>query len=52
MTVDYMPEDLSTLDEMGATVHELFQSLVRGGFTEWQACVVVGVVIGACERKG
>jgi hypothetical protein len=41
------PGDVTTpLDEGSAQLHELFTSYRRAGFTEWQACSILGIWLG------
>lgn len=37
-------DPLSPLAEAATAMHEMFESLVEAGFTEWQALVVVAVM--------
>lgn len=41
-----MDEPLTPMVEASAGVHELFTSLVEGGFTEQQALYIIGVCLG------
>ncbi len=42
MTPPHIPND-GTLDGAAVAIRELFESYMRAGFTEWQACIIVGV---------
>ena len=39
------------LSEGTDALHEMFVTLVASGFTEWQACVVVGVHLAESGRQ-
>jgi hypothetical protein len=46
-----MPEEpLTVVDEMTGYCRELFESLIRAGFTEWQACQIVASILTAGSR--
>lgn len=47
-----LPESpLTQLVEIMTQTHELFQSMVASGFTEWQACRVIGVMMAENGRQ-
>jgi hypothetical protein len=46
------PPDPSTpLSEAGSSLRELFETLVASGFTEWQACRILGVMVAEQGRQ-
>ena len=45
------PYQVTPLAEGAVVVHEFFQSLLAAGFTEWQACQIVGVMIADQGRQ-
>jgi len=44
-------EPLTPMAESATSVHELFASLIDAGFTEWQACRVIGVMLAEGGRQ-
>jgi hypothetical protein len=46
------PQDPFTmLSEASSGLHEMFASLIESGFTEWQACRVIGVMLAESGRQ-
>lgn len=49
---DEGPQDpISSLRVASVSLHELYVSLVNAGFTRWQACVIVGVLMAEQSRQ-
>lgn len=47
-----MPEDpITVMREAIGGIRELFVSMVETGFTEWQACRVIGVMMAENGRQ-
>lgn len=44
-------EPLTPVAEASAVMREYFESLVRAGFTEWQACRILGVMVAEQSRQ-
>lgn len=42
---------VSPLIELSAQIHEMFVSYVSVGFTEWQACRIIGVWLAELGRQ-
>lgn len=42
---------ITPMAEAANGVHELFRTLIDSGFTEWQACRIVGVLIAEQTRQ-
>jgi len=46
------PNDpLTPLAEAAGQLHETFASLIGQGFTRWQACVILGVMLAQSARQ-
>ncbi len=45
------PDPITSMVEAAAGLRELFESLVAAGFTEWQACRVLGVMLAEQGRQ-
>ena len=43
--MDREPQQLGTLDESMVRLHEIFESMLRAGFTEAQATAVIAEVV-------
>jgi hypothetical protein len=48
---DTLPEVRTPLVEGAVELHEMFSSWVEAGFTEWQACQVLGVFLAENGRQ-
>ena len=44
-------EPLTPMAESVANMHELFGTLTASGFTEWQACRILGVMLAEAGRQ-
>ena len=44
-------EPLTPLAEAAGQIHETFTSMTGQGFTKWQACVIVGVMLAQSSRQ-
>jgi hypothetical protein len=44
-------EPMTELREAAAHLHEMFQTLKESGFTEWQACRILGVMLAEQNRQ-
>lgn len=42
---------LTPLGEATSGLHEMFLALIASGFTEWQACQVLGVMLAEQGRQ-
>lgn len=52
MSDEKKPGDpFTALGEAAAGLHEMFVSLIASGFTEWQACRVIGVMLAESSRQ-
>jgi hypothetical protein len=51
MSQDFPSEPLTPTAEAVAGLREMFTSLAEGGFTEWQACRIIGVYIAEAGRQ-
>ncbi len=46
-----MPDDpLTIIDEMAGSCHEMYMAMIRAGFSEYQACLIVAQIIVAGGR--
>lgn len=43
-------EILSPLGQEAAKIHETFLAFVEGGFTEYQACVIIGTMFAGTAQ--
>jgi hypothetical protein len=43
--------DMTPMAESAAMLHEMFRSLIASGFTEWQACRIIGVLLAEQGRQ-
>lgn len=48
---DLPPDPISVMKEGASQLHELFESRIDAGFTEWQACRIIGVYITEVGRQ-
>ena len=44
-------EPLTPLAEAAGQMHETFTSLTGQGFTKWQTCVIIGVMLAQSWRQ-
>ena len=44
-------EPLTELMEAATQMHEMFKTLKESGFTEWQACRILGVMLAEQSRQ-
>lgn len=44
-------DPMTAMAESSASLHEMFLSLVAAGFTEWQACRILGVMLAEQSRQ-
>ena len=42
---------MTELMESAAQMHEMFKTLKDSGFTEWQACRILGVMLAEASRQ-
>jgi hypothetical protein len=42
---------MTPLAEAANELHEMFRTLIDSGFTEWQACRVIGVMLAEQGRQ-
>lgn len=50
--MDEQMSPLSPLGEEAARIHENFLAFVEGGFTEYQACVIIGTMFAGIGQGG
>lgn len=51
MSEHSMPDPITPIAASMAQLHELFESLTRSGFTEWQALRIIGVMLAENGRQ-
>lgn len=44
-------ETMTELKEAAVGLHEIFKTLKESGFTEWQACRILGVMLAEQNRQ-
>ena len=44
-------EPMTQLAEAAVGLHETFRTLTESGFTEWQACRIIGVMLAELGRQ-
>jgi len=42
---------LTPLAELAGSTHEIFKAYVAAGFTEWQACRIIGTYLAELGRQ-
>lgn len=42
---------MTPMAEAATGLHEMFRTLIDSGFTEWQACRIIGVVLAEQGRQ-
>ena len=42
---------MTPLAQAASGLHEMFRTLIDSGFTEWQACRVIGVMLAENSRQ-
>lgn len=43
--------DVTPMGEAASGLHEMFLTLIKSGFTEWQACRIIGVMLAEQGRQ-